>query len=82
MAKHHDVVSGLEAEANGVVQSISRQNRAHVEIVSHDQTFETKFVAQQLCNNSARHGGRRGLRLEARVPRRGKPSCCLQCSLR
>ena len=68
MAKHHDVVSGLEAEANGIVQSITGQNRAHVEIVSHDQAFETKFVAQQLCNNSARHGGRRGLRLEARIP--------------
>ena len=45
MAKHHDVVSGLEAESNGVVQPITRQNRAHIEIVSHNQAFETKFVA-------------------------------------
>src|SRR6478752_1571679 len=51
MAKHHYVVSGLQAEANGIVQSISRENRAHVEIVGHDQTVETKFVTQQLCNN-------------------------------
>jgi hypothetical protein len=68
MANHHDVVSGLEAEANGIVQSITRQNRAHVEIVTHDQAFESKFVAQQLCNNPARHGGRHGLRLEAWIP--------------
>ena len=53
MAKHHYVISRLEAEANGVVQPITRQNRAHVEIVSHDQAFETKFVAQQFCHNSA-----------------------------
>src|SRR6266550_8299871 len=46
MAKHHYVVSGLEAETNGIVQSISRQNRAHVEIVSHNQTVETKFITQ------------------------------------
>src|SRR5580765_3971211 len=69
MAKHHDVVSGLQAEANGIVQSISRQNRAHVEIVSHDQTVETKFVTQQFCNNPVRHGSRRGLWLEAWIPR-------------
>src|SRR6476646_8702875 len=69
MAKHHYVVSGLQAEANGIVQSISRENRAHVEIVSHDQTVETKFVAQQLCNNPVRHGSRRGLWLEAWIPR-------------
>jgi len=68
MAKHHYIVPGLETQANGFVQSISDQNRAHVEIVSHDQAFETKFVAQQLRNNSARHAGRRGLRLKARIP--------------
>src|SRR3954447_15616650 len=68
MAKHHYVIPGFETEANGFVQSISDENRAHVEIVSHDEAFETKFVAQQPCNNPARHGGRRGLRLEARVP--------------
>src|SRR4051812_2204606 len=68
MAKHHYVIPGFETEANGFVQSISDENRAHVEIVSHDQAFETKFVAQQLCNNAARHGGRRGLRLEGWVP--------------
>src|SRR4029079_11085245 len=68
MAKHHYIVPGLETQANGFVQSISDQNRAHVEIVSHDQAFETKFVAQQLRNNSARHADRRGLRLKARIP--------------
>ena len=68
MAKHHYVISGLETEANGFVQSILDQNRAHVEIVSHNQAVESKFVAQQLCNNPARHGSRRGLRLEARIP--------------
>ena len=30
MAKHHYVISCLEAEANGLVQSIPGQNRAHV----------------------------------------------------
>src|SRR3982751_6689591 len=69
MAKHHYVVSGFEAEANGIVQTISDQNRTHVEIVSHNQTFETKFLAQQLCNNSARHRSWRGLLLEAWIPR-------------
>src|SRR6478752_1698300 len=69
MAKHHYVVSGFETEANGFVQSISDQNRTHVEIVSHHQTLETKIIAQQLCNDSARHRRRRGLRLEARIPR-------------
>ena len=34
----------------------------------HDQTIETQFVAQQLCNDSARNGGRRWFRLEARIP--------------
>ena len=46
MANHHNVVSSVDSEANGVLQSISRQDRAHVEIVSHDQTIETKFVPQ------------------------------------
>src|SRR6478672_4332168 len=68
MAKHHDVVSGLQAEANGIVQSMSRENRAHVEIVSHDQAVETKFVAQQFCNNPVRHTSRRGFSLEAWIP--------------
>ena len=45
MAKHHDVLSGLEREANGLIQTIPGQNGAHVEIVSHDETIETKFVA-------------------------------------
>ena len=69
MAKHHYVIPGLKAEADGIVQSIRAQNRAHVEVVSHNQTVETKFVTQQLCNNPARHGSRRGLWFEARIPR-------------
>lgn len=46
MAKHGHVVPCCDAKANCVLKPVSGKNCAHVEIVRHDKTIETEFVAQ------------------------------------
>ena len=40
MANHEEVIADLNAEAHGFIKSVVVQNRAHVEVVRHDETFE------------------------------------------
>ena len=54
MANHRDVVPCRNGQAYRVLKPIPGKERAHVEIVSHDQTIEIEFAAQQIGYDPAR----------------------------
>jgi hypothetical protein len=54
MTNHHEIVSGVDRETNRVLQTVSVQDRSHVEIVGHDEAVETEFVAEQIGNDTPR----------------------------
>src|ERR1043166_6534389 len=51
MADHSHVVSSSDREANCVLEPKSCKNRSHIQIVSHNETIETEFAAQQIGND-------------------------------
>src|SRR5439155_1874195 len=68
MANHGEIVSGRNRETNRVLEAVSIENRAHVEIVRHGETIEAEFFAKQLGNDAARQGRGSLLRLKTGVP--------------
>lgn len=46
MANHEEVIADLNAEAHGFIEPVVVQNRAHVEVVSHDKSFEAHVFAE------------------------------------
>src|SRR6266446_5604731 len=53
MADHRQIVSGADGEANRFFEPVLVQDRAHVEIVRHDQTIEAKFPTQQFRDDAS-----------------------------
>ena len=51
MAYHEEVIADLDAEAHGFIKSVVVQNRAHVEIVCHDETFEAHALAEEVADD-------------------------------
>src|SRR6266446_1727803 len=68
MTNHYQIVASGDREPNGLFQSVSIQDRAHVEIVGHDQAVESEFVAQQIGDYPARQTRRRFFDDETRIP--------------
>ena len=68
MTNHGQIVSRGESQTNRFFEAVTGQDRAHIEIVSHDETAETQFFAQQLSDNPARQTGGRFFGFEARIP--------------
>ena len=54
MADHRQVVSCRDGQANCVLEPIPSEDRAHIEIVCHDEAIETEFVAQQIGDDPTR----------------------------
>ena len=46
MTDHRQIVPGRERQLNRFVEIVFIQDRAHIEIVGHDQTVEPEFFAQ------------------------------------
>ena len=51
MAYHEEVIADLDAEAHGFIKSVVVQNRAHVEVVCHDETFEAHALAEEVADD-------------------------------
>src|ERR1700730_8824262 len=54
MANHREVVPGRNRETDRVLEAKAVENRAHVEIVGHDQAFKAQFFPEQLRDNASR----------------------------
>src|SRR5713101_8938147 len=54
MTDHGQIVSSPDGEPNCFFQSVTVQDRAHVEIIGHDQSIEAEFLAQEIGNDAAR----------------------------
>src|ERR1700730_12483850 len=54
MTNHREVVPGRNRETDRVLESKTIENRAHVEIVGHDETLKADVFAEQFGNNASR----------------------------
>ena len=63
MADHGEIVSGADGAANGFFEAVLVQDRAHVQVVGHDEAIEAKLVAQEAGDDARgeRGGVFRGL---------------------
>src|SRR5438067_12272709 len=68
MTNHRHVVTCRDTQAYRVLKPISGKDCAHVEIVSHDETIETEFAAQQIGYDPTQQRSRRLFRLKAGIP--------------
>ena len=68
MANHRQVVSRRNSQTNCFLEPVAGKNRAHVQIVGHDEIAELEFITQQICDDPARQAGRSFRRLKAWIP--------------
>src|SRR5438034_11801098 len=67
MANHGEVISRSDGQTNRIFELVSGENRAHIEIVSHDETIESELIAQQISDDLRRQPGGRFFRLETGI---------------
>ena len=51
MADHRPIVPRADGKPDRFLEAVFIQDRAHVEVVRHDQALEAKFFAQQICDD-------------------------------
>ena len=68
MANHGEVISRSDGQTNRIFELVSGENRAHIEIVSHDETIESELIAQQISDDVRRQAGGSFFRLETGIP--------------
>ena len=68
VANHGEIVAGGKSEAQHFVETVFIQNRAHIEVVRHDEPLEPQLFTQQFRHDSMTERGRRFLGLETGIP--------------
>ena len=68
MADHAQVVASRDGEPDRFVEAVLIQDRAHIEVIGHDQAIESHFLAKQLGDDAMRQCRRHFLRLKAGIP--------------
>src|SRR6266404_8999209 len=68
MTDHGEIISRRDREANCLFEAVLIQDRAHVEIVSHNQTGEAHLFAQQSSHDAMGRCRGRSFRLETWIP--------------
>lgn len=66
MTDHEQVVTCLDSKAHRLVKTVVIEDRAHIEIIGHDEPLKAKVIFEQFRDNLWREGSRAGDFIEAR----------------
>src|SRR4051794_1352513 len=68
MTYHCEVVTGIHREAKRLREAVLVVDRAHVEIIGHDEAIEAEIVAQKIRHDGRRKGRGQLPGVETRIP--------------